>query len=153
VSQAIPTVAAVNDGAWNPWTEAGQDRDLTIDFFDGRIPAGLYSPVYDAIVIRHGLTRTRRRSVLAHELGHRALGHHPTTDLTETARMQQRADRWAAVRLITLPQLADALRGASSWFEVADTLDVDPDLLQVRVRGLTDDELDELRRMVGEGAL
>jgi Zn-dependent peptidase ImmA (M78 family) len=105
---------------------------------------GLYFPELQAICIRSGLTQSGRRCVLAHELAHHVLGHQPHPDRLERGRMEVRAARWAACRLISLEELAAAVRGALSWGEVAETLDVDEPTLRCRIGYLTDQERQRL---------
>jgi hypothetical protein len=58
--------------------------------------------------------------------------------------MEERAKRWAAVRLVELGNLKAALRGSNNLSEVAEALEVDPELLEVRLRWLDDKERREL---------
>lgn len=76
----------------------------------------------------HMSARTAR-SVLAHELGHAALGHTVTTDPVRRHRQERRADEWAARLLITPAAYAaaEALRGAhraSLAFELGVTIEL-----------------------------
>ena len=120
--------------------------EVDVIFIPGLPVRGLYAPSRNAIAIRAGQTRRVRRSVLAEELGHHRLGHRPTPHAAEVARMEVRASRWAARHLITVAGLAAAVRGAASWDEAAETLDVDLLTLKVRLGCLTDQERQELRR-------
>lgn len=123
---------------WDPWVFA-EEEHATIGF--GHLPVkGVYVPAVDCIVLQRGLPTADERSVLAEELAHRTLGHHPHPSKVEVDRMEQRASRWAAIRLVSLDALAEALRASSNSFEVAEELGVDPELLEVRIRWLTDDE-------------
>ena len=101
------------------------------------------------IVIDRPQSRAVRRSAAAEELAHHDLDHWPHSDPVETARMELRAQRLAAVRFVTVEDLARAIAGASSWFDVADQLQVDPDLLELRVREMTNEERAEVLRLVG----
>ena len=101
------------------------------------------------IVIDRRQPRAIRRSAAAEELAHHDLGHRPHPDPIETARMELRAQRLAAVCLVTVEDLAGAIVGASSWFEVADALGVDPELLELRVRDMTDEERAGVVRLAG----
>ena len=100
----------------------------------------VYVPAIDCIVLHSDLTAVEERTILAEELAHRALDHRPHPSKAEVDRMELRARRWAAVRLVALEDLAEALRVSSNSFEVAEELGVDPELLEVRIRWLTDDE-------------
>lgn len=123
---------------WDPWQFAREER-ARIGF--GRLPLkGVYVPAIDCIVLHDDLTAVEERTVLAEELAHRALDHRPHPSKAEVDRMELRARRWAAVRLVSLDALAEALRSSSNSFEVAEELGVDPELLEVRIRWLTDDE-------------
>ena len=125
---------------WNPWDELDGAQVVY-----GPCPInGLYWPAGQAILIREGLPAATERSVLAEEIAHHRLGHRPHHDRAEVDRMELRARRWAAVRLITLDDLVAAMRGADSFFEVVEELGVDSELLEVRVRWLSDEELEEL---------
>ena len=138
--------------AWNPWTEIGRRR-LRLLVCDSPVP-GLYFPDVEGepvIVIDRRQSRAIRRSAAAEELAHHDLGHWPHPDPVETARMELRAQRIAAVRLVTVEDLAWAIVGASSWFEVADQLQVDPELLELRVRDMSDEERTRVVRLAGAG--
>jgi len=54
--------------------------------------------------------------------------------------MELRARRLAARRMIPLGALAEALIGATYGDEVADRFDVDPDLVNIRIRELSDED-------------
>lgn len=101
---------------------------------------GVYFPDLEGIVLADHLTETQSRTVLAHY----HLGHHRPNSRVELDRLELRAHRWAAVRLVDLQELKAALRGADSIFEVAEALEVDPELLEVRLRWLDDKERREL---------
>ena len=60
--------------------------------------------------MRPGLSARVARSVLAHELGHHALGHRPTRRLAARARQERSANEWAASRLISPAAYAEAER-------------------------------------------
>ncbi len=137
---------------WNPWREAG--RHLDVEVIVGPCPLpGLYFPDESAIVVGSGQSRAMRRSALAEELGHHVLRHRPHPDPLETARLEYRAQRWAASRLISLEQLAEAMAAAASWSEVAEHLDVDEWIARQRARELTPGERRGLRRLVGRRQL
>lgn len=120
---------------WDPWTEIGR---FNVDVVEAPCPTkGLYFPDEPLIVIAVGLTSIERRCVLAEELGHHTLRHRPSRDLITTVQCVLAARRWAAPRLMTLEDLANALAGASSFMEVADSLDVDKVMLRQRLDDLT----------------
>lgn len=60
-----------------------------------------YAPGANYIYLSPGLRPRVCRSVLAHECGHHALGHHPTDDPILRAKQELAANRWAAELLIT----------------------------------------------------
>lgn len=99
--------------------------------------AAWYSPQWDVILMRPGLLQVERRCALAHELAHRALEHSGQCRYPDAERQDRRqerdADEWAARRLITVEQLADALVWSDDPAEVADCLWVTPHLLTVRL--------------------
>ena len=112
-----------------------------------RLPAGRawWLPQDQAIVLDDRLTQAERRSALEHELQHVLAGDEhcdPTLcDGSRMARRQERAaDRRAAVRLITLDELADALLWCLGYDELAEHLHVDQRTVRARIRNLTDDD-------------
>ncbi|MFJ2553348.1 ImmA/IrrE family metallo-endopeptidase [Microbacterium sp. NPDC087591] len=86
---------------------------------------------HSAMTIRlaPGMSVRTATSVLAHELGHAALGHTVSTHPEARARQERRADEWAA-RLLISPAAyaaAEALRGphrASLAFELGVTVEL-----------------------------
>jgi hypothetical protein len=137
---------------WSPWVAVAAHPELDVLFIPGLPVRGLYAPELHAIAIRAGLSRRMRRSILAEELAHYELGHRPTPDCREVARMELRAQRRAARQLISLEDLADALSDGA-WEEAAVRLDVDVAVLHTRIAGLTAAEEGRLRRLVGERPL
>lgn len=91
--------------------------------------------------MRPGLLQVERRCALAHELGHRTLGHagcepwHPDAG-RQRARMERNADAWAARKLIALEALCDAGRWTYDRDEAADELWVTRHMLDVRLARL-----------------
>lgn len=63
---------------------------------------GEYRDDLKRIRIREGMSARRTRSILAHELGHAVFGDVPSIHGPLQARMERRADEWAALRLINL---------------------------------------------------
>lgn len=127
---------------WNPW-EGLEKAGIDVGWSDLPI-TGCYFPAAKVIALGAQLSDAEARLVLTHELAHHALGHLPHADPLEVDRMELRARRWAAVRLLSLEDLATAMRSAGNLFEVAEELGVDPELLEVRLRWLTDEERKEL---------
>jgi Zn-dependent peptidase ImmA (M78 family) len=138
LSPATHMFHSVNE--WDPWREA---EAAGLDVFEVSIPPptkGLYDPTRGAAAISRGLSQVTTRSVLTHELAHHVLGHDGNCTPRDEARQEERARRWAAVRLVTLEDLAAALRLTDDFFELAEILHVDPELLEVRIRWLTEGE-------------
>jgi len=105
----------------------------------GGIPA-VSDPQRGVILIDRDGCRAERRTWLAHEIAHLDLAHESCPTGVEECRREHRADRLAAARLITLDELADALRWALGPEEVAAELDVTPHMVKVRLRALTSEE-------------
>ncbi|WP_373922201.1 ImmA/IrrE family metallo-endopeptidase [Rhodococcus sp. LW-XY12] len=70
--------------------------------------AGHYDDETRTIVLRPGLTRRRKRGVLAHELGHAFYRHIRSCDPYLKARQERQADEYAARLLITADEYARA---------------------------------------------
>lgn len=90
---------------------------------------GGFDPARQVIRLEPGMSVRTTRSVLAHELGHAALAHAPTTHPRTRVRQERQADAWAA-RLLITPQAyadAEAIRGphpASLAFELDVTVEL-----------------------------
>lgn len=95
----------------------------------------------DVIVLNPDQLQVQRRCTLAHELAHIELGHVGGCSSSEEAAAASRAAR----QLITIDALADALAWTRDLGEVADSLWVDRDTLDVRMQHLDDAERDHLR--------
>jgi Zn-dependent peptidase ImmA (M78 family) len=90
---------------------------------------GGYDHASRSIRLDPGMSARTMRSVLAHELGHAALGHTVTTHDALRRRQERQADAWAARLLITPAAYAaaEALRGthrASLAFELGVTVEL-----------------------------
>lgn len=102
--------------------------DLHVVERPGRTRGG-FDPSTRTIRLNPGMSMRTTRSVLAHELGHARLGHHPTQRPSVRDRQERRADEWAARQLLT-PQryaAAEAIRGthlASLAFELDVTIEI-----------------------------
>lgn len=81
---------------------------LTIEYAPLRGRDGEYRDDLKLIRLREGMSPRRLRSILAHELGHAVFGDVPSKFGPAQARMERRADEWAALRLITLDAYRDA---------------------------------------------
>lgn len=131
---------------WDPWEHLGE---LRLEY--GLVFAnGAYLPEHQAVVLRRGMTRAEERSALAEEIAHHELMHWPTDDPIEAERIELRARRRAAWKLITVESLTEAIHASHSWFEVAEHLEVDPDLLELRVKDMTEDERSAIRTVVAD---
>lgn len=90
---------------------------------------GGYDPASLTIRLAPGMSVRTTTSVLAHELGHAALGHTVSRDPEARARQERSADEWAATLLISPVAYAraEALRGthrASLAFELGVTVEL-----------------------------
>jgi Zn-dependent peptidase ImmA (M78 family) len=90
---------------------------------------GGFRPDTGTIRLNPGMSARTTRSVLAHEIAHARLGHHPTRHPAVREKQEHRADEWAA-RLLITPRdyaAAEALRGphlASLAFELDVTIEI-----------------------------
>ena len=80
------------------------------------------------------------RCTLEHEWVHSLRRDQPTGDHVLDARMELTAEREAAIRLIALDDLMDAVWWSDSLAELAEVLDVDPALLVARLDGLGEED-------------
>lgn len=123
---------------YSPWEDLGQ-RHIALEFTP--LPpheAGLWMPERNTIIIDPRLTQTQKRCALAHELVHQERGHVWTCDRRLAVMQEEEADRVAALRLVTLDALADALLWTLDHAELAETLWVTPRMLRCRMRILRD---------------
>ena len=130
-------------GDWDPWEHLDQSGYKLVW---ARLPhvAAAYIPSHQAIVLHPGHTRIEQRSALAEELAHLDLAHEPVDDPVDTARSEQRARRWAAVRLIEFEQLIEVLEWSDEFGQVAELLEVEADLLAARLETLSESEAAKL---------
>lgn len=99
-------------GGYDPFEHADA-LGIRVEWGRPRTANGLWVPDANLIILKKGMRVLLERSVLAHEIGHAALGHRDTTP-----RNERRADAFAARNLITLPQLAyaaDQSRDPGQW--------------------------------------
>lgn len=138
---------------YSPWRHLRGLAHITLHFTDDdELLDGAHAWYYDrlrAIVMDRRLTQVERRSVLAHELGHVIRGDVPCGDEILDCRQESVVDQWAARKLIDLDALVDALRWSDDRHEVAESLWVTVDLLEVRVRHLHPAERAYLSRELG----
>ncbi len=90
---------------WNLATDLG----LTVVERRGVHRSG-YRPGDNTIHLTPGMRGRVLRSVLAHEIAHHVLGHHPTDFGPIRKRQEAEANRWAARHLITPEAYAEAER-------------------------------------------
>ncbi len=100
------------------------------------------------IIIGTGQNNAARRCSLAHAIAHLDLGHAEALSVDFEKREELEADKLAGTRLITLDQLAVALRWTRVHVEIAAELDVDVQILKVREKYLSADERQYLRGRV-----
>lgn len=133
---------------WNPWKAIGECVGLRLVLVDAPIPGSYWPDVNGEAVI----VIDTRQPAAAEELAHHELALFPHADPVETARMELRARRRAANRLVSIEGLASALRCCDTWDDVAQHLNVDPALLEARLHGLDPSEADALRGLLkGQG--
>jgi Zn-dependent peptidase ImmA (M78 family) len=115
-------------GAYDPYEHA--DR-LGIPVVHGRLRAdnGMWIPEERVIVLRRGMRRLLERSVLAHEIGHAALGHRD-----DRPRHERQADIFAARHLIDPARLADVAADHPDPGYWCIELDVTPQILETYLR-------------------
>lgn len=102
--------------------------------------SGYYDPDRRTVVIARGLSMQERASTLAHELVHAEVGDATSRAWWSRANaeaVEDCADEIAARNLIMLPDLVDALIDSEDVQDVADALDVDAEMVQVRIDTLT----------------
>ena len=100
------------------------------------------------ILIDSATSRPARRSSLAHAVAHLDLGHVVIGGYLGS-RQERDAEALAALRLISIPALADAISWCGErWGAVAATLDVDLPLLEVRLGRMHPAHRGELRRLL-----
>lgn len=123
---------AERGGSWyDPWQHAEQLGIPVVYRTDFRSAEtnGCYDDEYRAIFMRTGLTHTVERCTLAHEIvhaEHRDIGHLQI--------QEDRADRIAAERLISLREIRDAQELNPDLGAIAIDLDVTEHMMNVFIR-------------------
>ena len=148
------TARARSAAPWSPWDELSRHPQIWVHRCRLDEGQGWWCPGEQVILLDDRLGRREARCVLAHELGHVALGHCGLPDVAGAERLAVRtetqADRWAARRLVPLRSLARTLRlFPDDAPAAAAELDVTTDVLQVRLASLTDAERTVLSRPRG----
>lgn len=132
------------EGLWHPWRALRDDHTDVHLSCQHRLPDQIMGLQRGArIWLCRTLTQAERRCTLTHELVHRERGPVPA-DPAAAAREEQIVDEITARRLITLPQLADALRWSRQPRELAEHLWVDQPTLQTRMATLDPVEVADL---------
>lgn len=123
--------------SWHPWQELRALDELI--YAQADLPSGdaWWVPSQKVILMRPGLKQVQRRCALAHELGHRELGHTGQCEYADSDRQGRRAevlaDVWAARKLITVEQLAHVLVWTDDRGEAAHELWVTRRILDRRL--------------------
>lgn len=126
---------------WSPWSELRRHPDIWVHRCRLDEGQGWWCPQERVILLDDRLDRRTARCVLAHELAHALLGHAGAPslehDLWFAERIERRADRWAARRLLALDDVAEVLAERPACLEdAARALDVTPALLRLRLAAL-----------------
>lgn len=111
---------------------------------------GFYDRATNTIVVDPRLSPRQQRLTEAHERIHAERGDScPHTEWLEI-KLEIAVDKELAMRLMPWPDLLDAFRWCSTHQEVAHELDVDDDLLALRLQQLDEEQMDELLRTHSE---
>ena len=145
--------------SYSPWHHVGTMPDVEVWAGDVLEHADAYwEPDERVILLDARLSQAGKRSRLAHELAHIEAGDiccrvGPDGE-RQAQRQEERTDRRAAARLITLDDLADALLWCLGVDELAEHLHVDQRTVRARIRSLTPPEKDYIERRIAarEGA-
>lgn len=127
---------------YSPWQDAADRHgEVHIERCELAPVSGAWVPSQQVILLGRHLDRTGRRSTLAHEIAHIDLEHEPTGHEWFDRRCERDADRLAAMRLVDVVHLADALvEHPLHPGRVADHLEVPLRLLRRRLEQLTEQE-------------
>lgn len=139
---------------YDPWRDAAaRHPDVHVEPCDCLPANGAWVPQERVILVEQTLDRPHRHEVLAHELAHVDLDHWPTGRPWFDRRQERQADVLAAMRLVSLEQLADAIvEGALGPEDVADAVELPARVVRRRVRVLTEAEKDYIeRRLAAKG--
>jgi hypothetical protein len=129
---------------WNPWRHIGDNYPHVTVVRDKELPGRIWGLTDGTrIWICRRLNQAQRRSTLAHEIGHLERGL-PPTDPRGLAREERLVSELAARRLITLQDLAAALKWSREPAELADALWVDADTVKARMQSLDPIEVAQL---------
>lgn len=134
-------------GAYDPFHEL--EHELPDVFLCTlRLPAGKawWLDADETIVLDDRLDTTGRRCALAHEIEHVKAGDTAIVHVWFTTKQERRAHQRAARKLVRLDDLVDALRVTRDEHELAALLDVDVEVLRLRLDRITDTEQDYVER-------
>jgi hypothetical protein len=130
-------------GRWNPWRALARRPDVTVVYGDpGEGNVGLVDLDARVITLCPSLLQDERRSTLAHELIHLERG----TPCGPGDAEEREVARLAAARIITLPDLVEAVKWSDDLEEQAGELWVDEETVRVRLGHLTARERETLAR-------
>lgn len=117
-----------------------------------RLPAGKawWLEADQAIVLDDRLDSTGRRCALAHEIEHVRAGDSAVVHVWFATKQEARAHRRAARKLVRIEDLVDALRVTRDETELAAILDVDVEVLRLRLDRITEREQDLVERRLEE---
>lgn len=128
---------------WDPWRAVARRPDVTVVFGDpGEGNVGVVDLRSRTITLCPTLLQDERRSTLTHELVHLERGSPCAPGDWE----EREVARLAALRVIPLPALVEAVKWSDHLEEQALELWADEDTVRVRLRNLTDRERAELSR-------
>jgi hypothetical protein len=128
---------------WDPWRAVARRPEVTVVFGDpGEGNVGVVDLRARVITLCPTLLQDERRSTLTHELVHLERGSPCGPGDWE----EREVARVAAARIISLPDLVEAVKWSDHVDEQALELWVDEDTVRVRLRHLTDRERAELDR-------
>ncbi|MCD4523348.1 ImmA/IrrE family metallo-endopeptidase [Nocardioides sp. cx-173] len=129
---------------WHPWRAVARHPDVTVVYDDpGEGNVGLVDLRTRVITLCPSLLQDERRSTLTHELVHLERG----TPCGPGDPEEREVERLAARRIITLPDLVEAVRWSDHLVEQAVELWADEDMVRIRLHHLTAAEREELTRV------
>lgn len=109
--------------------------------------AGYYCSETDTVYIDPRLSPGQRRATVEHELYHAERHDSPTGDPLLDIKQENHVETVTAYRLITVEALEDAARWCQSTWEMAEYLEVDEQLLGLRIKLLTNRERKRLKKI------
>lgn len=138
---------------FHPWRYLRDRPAITFGFADLQGADACNFPDLDVVLLHEKLKtiprgQARRRSSLAHEIGHRELGHTHCEDRRGASRQCRDAEAYGARLLITLENLIEVLRWTTDRDEAADELWVDRLMLDARLTRLHPAERGSLQQAI-----